>query len=92
MYISPNVSGLKQFRFSQKPPNIVLGFECVSFTFQVMMCNYYVHILYILDFLWIYVQVIHGLLDRVMQLLDVKFTEDGSGYHIKMCDGERTRE
>ena len=37
-------------------------------------------------------QVIHGLLDRVMQLLEVKFTEDGSGYHIKMCDGERASE
>ena len=33
-------------------------------------------------------QIIHGLLDRVMQLLEVQFTDDGSGYQIKTCDGE----
>ena len=33
-------------------------------------------------------QVIHGLLDRVMQLLEVPFTQDGSGYFIKATDGK----
>ena len=37
-------------------------------------------------------QIIHGLLDRVMQLLEVQFTDSGSGYHIKMCDGETLRD
>ena len=32
--------------------------------------------------------MIHGLLDRVMQLLEVPFTQDGSGYFIKATDGE----
>jgi phenylalanyl-tRNA synthetase beta chain len=31
-------------------------------------------------------EIIHGLLDRVMQLLEVQFTDDGTGYHIEMCD------
>ena len=35
-------------------------------------------------------QVIHGLLDRVMQLLEVPFTQDGSGYFIKAIDGMHT--
>ena len=35
-------------------------------------------------------QVIHGLLDRVMQLLEVPFTQDGSGYYIKATDGTCT--
>ena len=36
-------------------------------------------------------QVIHGLLDRVMQLLDVPFSakKDKAGYYIKAADGER---
>ena len=25
-----------------------------------------------------------------MQLLEVQFTDDGTGYHIEMCDGERS--
>lgn len=35
-------------------------------------------------------EVIHGLLDRVMQLLGLKFDEqnpDKSDYYIKECDG-----
>ena len=32
-------------------------------------------------------EVIHGLLDRVMELLDVSFTKDGNGYYIKAHDG-----
>ena len=35
-------------------------------------------------------QVIHGLLDRVMQLLEVPFTQDSSGYFIKATDGMHT--
>ena len=27
-----------------------------------------------------------------MQLLEVQFTDNGSGYHIKMCDGETLRD
>ncbi len=33
-------------------------------------------------------EVIHGLLDRVMQLLEVTFTKDGSGYFLKAAEGE----
>ena len=33
-------------------------------------------------------EVIHGLLDRIMQLLDIAPTKDGSGYFIKQCDGK----
>ena len=33
-------------------------------------------------------EVIHGLLDRVMQLLEVSFTKDGSGYFLKAAKGE----
>ena len=35
-------------------------------------------------------QVIHGLLDRVMQLLEVPFAQDSSGYFIKATDGMHT--
>ncbi|XP_064385368.1 phenylalanine--tRNA ligase beta subunit-like [Halichondria panicea] len=31
-------------------------------------------------------EVIHGLLDRVMQLLEVSFTKDGSGYFLKAAE------
>lgn len=33
-------------------------------------------------------EVIHGLLDRIMQLLDIPPTQDGTGYCIKQCDDE----
>ncbi len=33
-------------------------------------------------------EVIHGLLDRVMQLLEVSFTKDGSGYFLKAAESE----
>lgn len=33
-------------------------------------------------------EVIHGLLDRLMQLLEVPFTKDGTGYFLKTADGE----
>ena len=32
--------------------------------------------------------MIHGLLDYVMQLLEVPVTKDGSGYYIKASDGK----
>lgn len=31
-------------------------------------------------------EIIHGLLDRVMQLLGVKWTKDGSGYYLEGKD------
>ncbi|RCN41161.1 phenylalanine--tRNA ligase, beta subunit [Ancylostoma caninum] len=31
-------------------------------------------------------EVVHGFLDRVMRLLDVKPVKDGSGYYIQACD------
>ncbi|VIO93562.1 phenylalanyl-tRNA synthetase beta chain, putative [Brugia malayi] len=31
-------------------------------------------------------EIIHGLLDRVMQLLGIKWTKDGTGYYIAACD------
>ena len=31
-------------------------------------------------------EVVHGLLDRMMQLLEVPFTKDGSGYYLKASD------
>lgn len=39
-------------------------------------------------------QVIHGLLDRVMQLLDVPFSakKDKTGYYIKAADGQWSKE
>jgi len=33
-------------------------------------------------------EIIHGLLDRIMQLLQVPPTTDGSGYCIQAKDGE----
>ena len=33
-------------------------------------------------------EVIHGLLDRVMQLLQVPFTKDDTGYYLKAADGK----
>lgn len=36
-------------------------------------------------------EVIHGLMDRVMQLLEVK-PGQGNGYHIQAADGKTTRE
>ena len=33
-------------------------------------------------------EVIHGLLDHVMQLLEVSFTKDGSRYFLKAAEGE----
>ena len=33
--------------------------------------------------------MIHGLLDYVMQLLEVPVTKDGRGYYIKASDGKR---
>ena len=35
-------------------------------------------------------EVVHGLLDRIMQLLEVPFdaTKTGSGYHLKAADDE----
>jgi len=35
----------------------------------------------------VFVQVIHGLLDRLMQLLECPFTKDGSGYYIQASTG-----
>lgn len=32
-------------------------------------------------------EVIHGLLDRIMRLLDVNYRRDGSGYHIEAIEG-----
>ena len=32
-------------------------------------------------------EVIHGLLDRVMELLEVPCNKDGTGYYIKAFDG-----
>ncbi len=37
-------------------------------------------------------EIIHGFLDRVMQLLDVKFTRDGTGYYIEKHDGRSSLE
>ena len=33
-------------------------------------------------------EVIHGLLDRVMQLLEVPLSKDGSGYSIQATEGQ----
>jgi phenylalanyl-tRNA synthetase beta chain len=32
-------------------------------------------------------EIIHGFLDRIMQLLNVKFSKDGTGYWIEKHDG-----
>lgn len=32
-------------------------------------------------------EVVHGLLDRAMQLLEIPFAKDGSGYSLKPVDG-----
>lgn len=36
-------------------------------------------------------EIIHGLLDRIMQLLDVPPGEDKGGYVIRASDGKQTR-
>lgn len=32
-------------------------------------------------------EVIHGLLDRILQLLEVPYTNDNKGYHLEARDG-----